>query len=153
MRMLALLVALLLPLHGVAGAISSIHTPAHYHLHAPQEPLQPPAYVPQHDDDVLVQLDVRVARGDGGQHSRVGNHAHAFGDADVVYLDGDSDPSDPGTAGKQASVGGEAPLPAWSMPPLLVTRAPDLSEPASYYRSHRVGPLLRPPSMTRRSPA
>lgn len=157
MRWMALLVVLLLPLQGVASAIGSIQAPAHYHLdtaqlHNADPSPQATTYQPLHDDDVLVLLDgdttTRPSGEQGDGPTRIGHHAHAFSDADVVYLNGDSDPSDPGSAGKHVPVGGDALLPGWSMPPLLATATLALSEPASDYRSHQVEPPMRPPSGT-----
>lgn len=160
MRLLALLVALTLPLYGFANAAASIQTPAHYHLNASpqlvsgQDPASQAApFEPMHDDDVLVQLDDGVVTGHGRQHPGVGHHAHAFDQAEVVYLDGDSDPSEVGGAGKHVPGGGEAPLPTWSIPLLHANFAHTFPEPGAGYCSHRAKPPLRPPSRVLLVPA
>lgn len=148
MRALAPFVALLLPLHGVANAVSSIQSPVHYHLQSQAFAPAAAAYEPMHDDDVLVRLDGRAGIGNEMQDPLIGHHGHALDQAGVVYLDDDSDPSDPGGASKHATASGEAPLPGWSMPLLASNRAQTLPEHDDHYRSHRATPLLRPPSTT-----
>lgn len=148
MQGLALLVALLLPLHGVANAVASIQSPAHYHLQSQAFAPASTPYQPLHDDDVLVSLDDRADSANQTREALIGHHAHALDQTGVVYVDGDSDPSDPGGAGKHAKASGEAPLPGWAMPLLASRFTQTLPEPDEHYRSQPATPLLRPPSAT-----
>ncbi|MEO5628751.1 MAG: hypothetical protein ABIQ62_03135, partial [Thermomonas sp.] len=189
MRALALLVALLMPLHGIANAFSSIHSPAHYHFpvhgdavpsHLGHMDARPSAHkgehvtpagshdhhaaVEHHEHETLVEHDDHDHKHEHGaqvghhDHERqagstVAQHAHALDAGDVVYLGGDSDPTDEGAAGKHVATNGEATLPAWSMPSLATFGGQLLPECASTFCSHRGTPLLRPPSCVGAFPA
>lgn len=144
MRMLALLVALFLPLHGITNAFGSIQSPAHYHRMLPQQMAIPRLYVPQLASQVLAVLDSDTAatRQDG---LSAASHGHALDQAGVVYTEGDPDPADHGAAGKHAQTAGDAILPIWMMPLLAVQEGARPPEPALAFCSHQATPLLRPP--------
>lgn len=79
---------------------------------------------------------------DGG----IGHHRHGLEQADVVYVEGDPERSDPVNAGKHVSGGGEAALPVRSMAILPVPDALLLPCGIGLFVSLESEPPLRPPS-------
>lgn len=79
---------------------------------------------------------------DGG----IGHHRHGLERADVVYVEGDPERTDPVTAGKHVTGGGEAVLPARSMAILPVPHPRLVPCGIGLFFSRESEPLLRPPS-------
>lgn len=148
MRLLALLVAVLLPLHGITNAFASIQSPAHYHRVLSTPAVAPQLQVPELGTHVLAVLvgETAATRRDG---AAAAGHGHALDQAGVVYTGDDPDPADHGVAGKHVSTTGEAALLAWVMPSLQIQAGLLLSEAGDdRFCSHPASPLLRPPCVS-----
>ncbi len=148
MGVLAMLVALLLPMHGVANAFASIQAPAHYHRSQASQWVAPRMQVPKRGTDILavLVLSAPMLVDKGSPDATIGYHGHALDQLGVVYTEDDPDRTDHGATGKHVASVGEAALPHWTMPSLKMMDGPALPEPGHAYSSHRGKPHLRPPS-------
>ena len=160
MTVLGLLLAALLPLHGIVNAAGSILSPAHYHEQALS--VEPHQLHGEHDA-ALIHADAALSQHHDHDHddhhddahqnnggTAVGHHAHALDATDVVYLDGESEASERGASGKQPTSSGDALLPGWWMALMSDMGAQVLPEPGCEFRSQAAAPLLRPPSASAR---
>ena len=184
MHFLAMLVMVALPLNGASLAVSSIVSPAHYHVAGEQAALvdvaaNAPRVAPgsidadahhfetsgvqhhpgQHDDHhEHATGDVDNGATPDNEHHQdhaatdshhdggIGRHRHGLEQADVVYVEGDPERTDPVNAGKHVSGGAEAALPARS---LAILPAPDpqlVPRGIGLFVSRESEPPLRPPS-------
>ncbi len=148
--LLAGLMAVCLPLQGLAVGMGSVRAPAHFHTEepahghrhadddhahgAPHGPPHEPPHGPPHEH----------ARGQA--HAAVGHHSHDFDDEGVVYLAAPQD----GEAGSVATAkplpaGLEAAGPVAGVPALpRAAAAPPRASPAAF-RSRSVAPPEHPP--------
>ena len=148
MTLLAVLVTLFLPLHGITNAFGSIQSPAHYHRLLPTQLTKPGLQVPELGTQVLAILDseTAAARREGFSDTR---HGHALDQAGVVYMGDDADAGDNGLGGKHVSTTGEAALLAWVMPVFQRQNGLVLPDPGdAMFCSHASPPPLRPPCVS-----
>jgi hypothetical protein len=126
---LALLLAMLLPLQGLAFAVQNVAAPSHFH----------PAAL------AAAQTHAHAhAHGHGHEHGPAAPHAHALDDDDVVYVIGDHDPK--GSAGFKLPPQDGVPRTTvllLAAPPREIV--PAVAPSTGPWRSRAVEPLLRPP--------
>ena len=185
MRVLAMLLLVALPLNGAWLAVSSIVSPAHYHVAEKQSAhvvldgnatRVAPGSIDadthafeisgghehrmaehrHHHNHPTVDADHRAApehahprdhaATDSHHDGGIGHHRHGLEQADVVYVEGDPERTDPLNAGKHVTGGAEAALPARSM---AILPAPDpklVPCGIGLFVSRESEPPLRPPS-------